>query len=197
MGVEIDETWKKLKEAIAIVAEEMCERDRMSKKQNWMNSEILNKMEERRKAKNRKDDGLYTRLKHEIQKLCREAKDKYYEEKCREIEVLDKVHSHLLYQKIKELRPRGSKMLNSIKSKQGKILIDEEEVKERWAEYVEDLYRDDNRGEVDMHDLVYEAEPITRKEIEAVIKQLPKGKAWGNDNIAAELLQGMGGKVWR
>ena len=45
-------------------------------------------------------------------------------------------------------------MLNSIKSNQGKILIDEEEVKERWAEYVEDLYRDDNRGEVDVGDLV-------------------------------------------
>ena len=104
MGVEIDETWNKLKEDIAIVAVEMCERDRMSKKQNWMNSEILNKMEERRKAKNMKDDGLYTRLKHEIQKLCREAKDKYYEEKCREIEVLDKVHSHLLYQKIKDTK---------------------------------------------------------------------------------------------
>ena len=84
MGVEIDETWNKLKEDIAIVAE-MCERDRMSKKQNWMNSEILNKMEERRKAKNRKDDGRYTRLKHEIQKLCREAKDKYYEDKCKAI----------------------------------------------------------------------------------------------------------------
>ena len=45
-----------------------------------------------------------------------------------------------------------------------------------------------------MGDLVYEAEPITRKEIESVIKQLPKGKACGNDNIAAELLQGMGDK---
>ena len=73
MGVEIDETWNKLKEDIAIVAEEMCERDRMSKKQNWMNSEVLSKVEERRKAKNMKDGGLYTRLKHEIQKLCREA----------------------------------------------------------------------------------------------------------------------------
>ena len=80
-------------------------------------------------------------------------------------------------------------MLNSIKSKQRKILIEEEEVKERWAEYVED-----NLGEVDMSDLVYEAEAITRKEIESVIKQLPKGKACGNDNIAAGLLQGMGDK---
>ena len=42
-----------------------------------------------------------------------------------------------------------------------------------------------------MGDLVYEAEAITRKEIESVIKQLPKGKAWGKDNIAAKLLQGM------
>ena len=85
-------------------------------------------------------------------------------------------------------------MLNSIKSKQGKILIEEEEVKKREAEYVEDLYKDDSRGEVDLGDLLYEAEAITRKEIESVIKQLPKGKACGKDNIAAELLQGMGDK---
>ena len=36
-----------------------------------------------------KDEGQYKRLKHEIQKLCREAKDKYYEDKCKEIEELD------------------------------------------------------------------------------------------------------------
>ena len=87
--------------------------------------EILSKMEERRKAKIMKDDGLYKKLKPEIQKLCWKAKYKYYEDKCKEIEMLDIVHSHLLYQKIKELRPRGSKMLNSIKSKQEKILIEE------------------------------------------------------------------------
>ena len=51
MGVEIDDIWKKLKEDTTIVVEETCERERMSKKLNWMNSEILSKMEERRKAK--------------------------------------------------------------------------------------------------------------------------------------------------
>ena len=59
VGVEIDETWNKLKEDIARVAEEMCERDRMLRKQNWMNSETLSKMEERRKAKNMKDETVY------------------------------------------------------------------------------------------------------------------------------------------
>ena len=44
-------------------------------------------MEERRKAKIMKDDGLYKKLKHEMQKLCRKAKDKYYEDKSKEIEM--------------------------------------------------------------------------------------------------------------
>ena len=62
------------------------------------------------------------------------------------------------------------------------------------AEYREELYKDDSRGEADMGDLVYEPSISLRKEIELVIKKLPKGKACGYDNIAAELLQEMGDK---
>src|SRR2546425_1084176 len=104
-----------------------------------MNSEILRKMDERRKCKNMKEEEQYKKLKHEIQKLCREAKDKYYEDKCKEIEMLDKAHSQLLYQKIKELRSKGNRMLQTIKSKQGKALLEKDEIMERWAEYMEEL----------------------------------------------------------
>ena len=65
---------------------------------------------------------------------------------------------------------------------------------ERWAEYVEELYRDESRGEADMGDLVNEVYTISSDEIESVIKDLPKGKTCGSDNISAELLQGMGEK---
>src|SRR6267154_7649 len=81
-----------------------------------------------------------------------------------------------------------------LKSKQGKSLMEKDEVMKRWAEYVEDLYKDDNRGEADMSDLVNEVYTVSSVEIDAVIKGLPKGKACGNDNISAELLQGMGEK---
>src|SRR5688572_7854829 len=40
----------------------------------------------------------------------------------------------------------------------------------------------------------HEVYTINREEIETVIKELPKGKACGGDNIAAELLQSMGEK---
>ena len=88
-----------------------------------MNSEILRKLEERRLCKIRKDVGQYKKLKHEIRRMCREAKDRYYDEKYKEIEMLDIVHSQLLYQKIKDIRPKGSRAVQTIKSKQGQKLI--------------------------------------------------------------------------
>src|SRR6267154_1989270 len=130
-GMEIDEIWKKLKDDIVMVAEEICGKEQRPMRQSWMNSEILNKMEERTKCKIMKEEEKYKKLKHEVQKLCREAKDKYYEDKCKEIEMLDKVYSQLLYQKIKELRPKGNRMLQTIKSKQGKSLLEKDEVMER------------------------------------------------------------------
>src|SRR2546425_11099055 len=108
--------------------------------------------------------------------------------------MLDKAHSQLLYQKIKELQPKGSRVLQTIKSKQGRALLEKDEVMERWAKYVEELYKDENRGEADMGDLVNEVYTISSEEVEAMIKDLPKRKACGSNNISAELLQGMGEK---
>ena len=76
-----------------------------------------------------------------------------------------------------------------IKDKQG---IDKDEILERWAEYVEKLYDDKSRGEADMGDLINEVYCISSQKVRAVISELPKGKACGEDNISAELLQCMG-----
>src|SRR2546425_483472 len=103
---------------------------RCSQRQNWMNSEILHKKEERRKCKNMNDEEQYKKLMQEIRKLYRQAKDKYYGNKCMELEILDKAHSQLMYQKIKELRSKGHRRLLTIKSKQGNVLMEKYEVME-------------------------------------------------------------------
>src|SRR2546425_11423822 len=75
--------------------------------------------------------------------------------------------------------------------------MEKDEVMERWAEYVEELYKDENRGVddiIDMGQMENEVYTICSEEIEAVIRDLPKGKACGSDNISAELLQCMGEK---
>ena len=88
------------------------------------------------------------------------SEDMYYENKCRKIEMLDRTHNQLLYKKIQEMRPRRNRMVQMIKSEQGNCIMDKEEVLKRWAEYVEELYRDGNRGDADMGYLVNEVQYI-------------------------------------
>ena len=97
--IDIDRIWCKLKKNLELVAEEICGKNQSQRKQSWMTTDILRKME-KRICKNMKDEGKYRKLKHEVQKLCREAKDKYYNDKCDEIKMLDKAHSQLLHKKI-------------------------------------------------------------------------------------------------
>ena len=111
--------------------------------------------------------------------------------------MLDKAHSQLMYQKIIELRPKGNRGLQKIRGKQGNVLMEKDEVMERWAEYVKELYTDETRGEdasIDKSQMESEVYTISSEEIEAVIRDLPKGKACGSDNVSAELLQCMGEK---
>src|SRR5437899_2876585 len=78
--------------------------------------------------------------------------------------------------------------------------MEKDEVMERWAEYVEELYKDENSGVdiiddiIDMGQMENEVYTICSEGIEAVIRDLPKGKACGSDNVSAELLQCMGEK---
>ena len=107
-----------------------------------------------------------------VQKLCREAKDEYFNKKCEEIEVLDKAHNKLLYSKIKDLQHRGSRVQQKIKDKNGTILTEKEEILKRWAEYVEELYDDKNRRHADMGNLINEVYTINMKEIRDITREL-------------------------
>src|SRR2546425_2281985 len=106
--------------------------------------------------------------------------------------MLDKAHSQLMYKKIEELRSEGNRGLQTIKSKQGTVLMKKYEVMERWTVYVEELFKDKNRGVDDIIDTSQIEDEV--QYMQSTIRDLPKEKACGSDNISAELLQCMGEK---
>ena len=61
--------------------------------------------------------------------------------------MLDKVHSQPLYKKIKDLQPRGNRIQQMIKDKNGMNVREKDEILNRWCEYVEELYDDRKREE--------------------------------------------------
>ena len=66
-----------------------------------------------------------------------------------------------------------------------------DEMKKRWQEYTEELFND-NRQPFDL-EVTDEGIPIQRSEVEAAVKQMKKGKGIGEDGVAVEMVEALGG----
>jgi hypothetical protein len=210
---DINSKWNQIKEAITIGAKEVYgfQKARIAKKP-WITSEMLHKMDERRKWKNNATDygkQVYSRLNNDLRRTTDKARDQWWNDKCDELVEYDKSHrSDLLYQEVRKLTRTGQKVGTkniTINNKNGELKTELNEVKERWREYVEDLY--DKTGKPVKEDFDLEEEnmvgndqkgpDIMREEIYEAIKCMKKGKAAGIDDVPWEFLTMIEGETLR
>ena len=91
---------------------------------------------------------MYRNLNNELRRETDRAHALQWEGHCRELEELERSgRSDLVYAKIKEIHQedRGSKKQGNVVIKGGTLLTDSEDVKERWQEYIEELYAKDEK----------------------------------------------------
>ena len=106
-----------------------------------MTDYILGMMRERKENKN--DAIKYQEWNKKIRKECREAKEQYWTEKCKEVEELDRQNrSKEMYQKVKEMtrKKKTTRGNNCVEDKDGNMLFEDHEIEERWNEYIGELY---------------------------------------------------------
>ena len=88
-----------------------------------MTEDILDLMDERRLHKERNED-RYRELNREIHRECNKAKETWMDERCQEIEDLNKRDTQLMYERVKELtnkrKPNSNK---AIKNTEGNIIV--------------------------------------------------------------------------
>ena len=77
--------------------------------------------------------------------MCRKAKQDYHESLCKEIEELDRKHNPKAYDIIKKLTNKKISSNSNMKDKDGNTFTAEQDIIQRWTEYVEDLYNDTDR----------------------------------------------------
>ena len=138
---EQEQKWQRLKESIHHANEAAPKLEKKAKK-IWMTEEILEKMNERKKAKN---TPAYETKNREVQKMCKKEKDKWYNDKCEEIEKYMNLNgTKKMHNSIKELvgNSKSSTTTGCIKDKQGNMIFERDKVLERWAEYIGDLFAD-------------------------------------------------------
>ena len=80
--------------------------------------------------------------------------------------------------------------MGTIKDRNGKDLAGAEEIKKRWQEYTEELYKKDLK-DLDNHDgVITHLEPdILECEVKWALGSIATNKASGGDRIRAELFQ--------
>ena len=171
-------------------------KQKRAKKAHWLTENTVKIAEKRRKAKAVKSDN-YKRLCAEFQKAARTDKNNYIQGVCEDIEKKSaKKHAGAMFKKIKEITGSFTHKLGSLKSKDGIILNEAEEVKCRWKEYTTELYlRDQNITET-FEAREYEDEPqILESEVRWALKVISDDKSPGSDNIPIELVKNGGEKT--
>jgi hypothetical protein len=120
----VNQRWQQLKESVLKSANEVLGQKTMtSNRKPWVTTEMIDRMEERRRWKNvNSDEGRkkYRELNNQLRRATDKARQKWWEEQCQELEVLEKSgRSDLLYQKVTQLtknqRKRRKRPVSRIK----------------------------------------------------------------------------------
>ena len=107
-----------------------------------MSEETLQIAEERREVKSNRERERYTQLNAEFQRTARRDKKAFLNEQYKEIEGNNrKGKTRNLFRKIGNIKGTFHPKMGTIKDRNNKDLIEAEEIKKRWKEYTEGLYK--------------------------------------------------------
>ena len=133
----------------------------------------------------------YTHLNGEFQRIARRDKKAFLSDQCKEIEENNRMgKTRNLFKQIRDTKGTFHAKMGPIKDRNGMDLTEAENIKKRWQEYTEELYKrylndPDNHGGVITH-----LEPdILECEVKWALEIITIKKASGGDETPVELFQ--------
>ena len=113
-----------------------------SKKARWLSEEALQIAEKRREAKGKGEKERHIYLNAEFQRIARRDKKGLLSDQCKEIEENNRMgKTRDLFKKIRDTKGTFQAKMSTIKDRNGMDLIEIEDIKKRWQEYTEELYK--------------------------------------------------------
>ena len=133
----------------------------------------------------------YKHLNAEFQRIARRDKKAFLSDQCKEIEGQDRMgKTRDLFKKIRDTKGIFHAKMGSIKDRNGMDLTEAEDIKKRWQEYTEELYKKDLHDPDNLYGMITHLEPdILKCEIKWALESITTKKASGGDGIPIELFQ--------
>ena len=145
----------------------------------------------RREVKSKGEKERYKHLNAEFQRKARRDKKAFFSDQCKEIEENNRMgKTRDLFKKIRDTNGTFHAKMSLIKDINGMDLTEAEDIKKRWQEYTEELYKT-NLHDPDNHDgVITDLEPdILECEVKWAMEGITTNKASVGDGIPVELFQ--------
>ena len=142
-------------------------------------------------AKGKGEKERYTHLNPEFQRIPRKDKKAFLSDQCKKIKENNRMgKTSDLFKKIRDTKGKFHAKVGSIKDRNGMDLAEAEDIKKRWQEYTEELYKKDLHNP-DNHDgMISHLEPdIMECKVKWASGSITMNKASGGDEIQVELLK--------
>ena len=113
-------------------------------KRKWLSEKTLQISVKRSELNSKGVKERYTRLNAEFQGIARRDKKAFFSDQGKEIEENNRMgKTRDLFKKIRDTKGTFHAKMGSIKDRDGMNLTEAEDIKKRWQEYTEELYKKD------------------------------------------------------
>ena len=137
-----EELWVEVHNTVQEVVIKLIPKKKKCKRPKWLFEEGLQIAEKRRDAKGKGEKERYTHLNAEFQRIARKDKKAFLIDQCKEREENNRMeNTRDLFRKIRDAKGTSHAKMGTIKNRNGIDLTEIEDIKKRWQEYTEELYK--------------------------------------------------------
>ena len=117
-------------------------RNRNAERQNGCLRRPFKQLWEKREVKGKGEKERYSHLNAGFQRIARRDKKAFLSDECKEIEENNRMgKTRDLFKKIRDTKGTFHAKMGTIKDRNGRDLTEAEDIKKRWQEYTEKLYK--------------------------------------------------------
>ena len=137
-----DELWNEVRDIVQETGIKTIPMKKKCKKANWLSEEALQIAVKRREVKSKGEKERDKHLNAEFQSIERRDEKAFLSYQCKEIEEKNRMgKTRDLFKKIRDTKGTFHAKMGSIKDINGLDLREAEDIKKRWQEYTEELYK--------------------------------------------------------
>ena len=137
-----EELWTEVHDFVQEAVIKTIPKKNKCKKAKWLSEEALQIAEKRRETKGKGEKERCTHLNAEFQRIERRDKKVFLNGQCKEIEENNRMgKTRELFKKLRDTKGTFHAKMGTIKDRTGMDLTEAEDIKKRWQECTEELYK--------------------------------------------------------